>query len=313
LKIDNSEKSTIKEYVIEPCGERLFFQAFEAVKNLLFLLRDNYDYIIKLISLIEYTDEKEQIESLVELLCNQFYDNILIPNPEQEELLILIYKLLEEEITPMNSASIDEFMHDSTFLGKFISSFMKKQELNVFLSILLNPIIASIENEDDGCLDMSLFSIQNYLKKEKIKDKNKDKGKTFPKSKGMENGKEEIVTEESMFKNIPKTGIKFKKNIEIEAEKAEENRRENYNVDTMETPNENVLNIKKNYSDNDEIKIEFNKEYEEELNQEKLTKKFKESKDNKNLKDFYEYQLEQINNDPNIFSNNGLLEVLNEQ
>ena len=107
------------------------------------------------------------VESLVELFCNQFYDNILIPNPENEELLILIYKLLEKEIANMNSASIDEFLHDSTFLGKFISSFSKRQELNFFLSILLNPIITSIENENDGCLDMSLFSIQNYVKKKK--------------------------------------------------------------------------------------------------------------------------------------------------
>ena len=76
----------------------------------------------------------------------------------------------------MNSASINEFMHDSTFLGKFISSFMKRQELNVFLATLLNPMIGSIENENAGCLDMSLFSIQNYIKKEKEKEE-KDKKK----------------------------------------------------------------------------------------------------------------------------------------
>ena len=130
-KDNNNEKQEIKEYYIENEEDKVLTDACEPIKNLLFLFRNNYDYITKLISLIDYQDEKEQIESLVELLCNQFYNNILIPNPEQEELLILIYKLLEEEITPMNSASIDEFMHDSTFLGKFISSFMKRQELNM--------------------------------------------------------------------------------------------------------------------------------------------------------------------------------------
>ena len=158
-KLTTNDYDKIKELHIEDNPDRVLLQACEPIKNLLFLFRNNYDYITKLISLIDYQDEKEQIESLVELLCNQFYNNILIPNPEQEELLILIYKLLEEEITPMNSASIDEFMHDSTFLGKFISSFMKRQELNVFLATLLNPMIGSIENENDGCLDMSLFSI----------------------------------------------------------------------------------------------------------------------------------------------------------
>ena len=326
---DESKKAKPKEYYIEKDDDKVLSQAGEPIKNLLFLFRNNYDYITKLISLIDYQDEKEQIESLVELFCNQFYDNILIPNPEQEELLILIYKLLEEEITPMNSASIDEFMHDSTFLGKFISSFMKRQELNVFLAILLNPMIASIENENDGCLDMSLFSIQNlYKDKEKEKDKNKeekskkkeDKGKIISKNKDkgfeMKISNGEIITEDNIFKNIPKTKIQFKKNLQIEAEKAEENRRANYDMDTMETINEiESLKLTVNLSSNsksDDDKIEYNKEYEEELNQEKLTKKLKEAKD-KNLKDFYEHQLEQINNDPNIFSNNGLIDVLNEQ
>ena len=320
---DESKKAKQKKYYIEKDEDKVLSQAGEPIKNLLFLFRNNYDYITKLISLIDYQDEKEQIESLVELFCNQFYDNILIPNPEQEELLILIYKLLEEEITPMNSASIDEFMHDSTFLGKFISSFMKRQELNVFLAILLNPMIASIENQNDGCLDLSLFSIQNYFKNDKDKEekgkKKEDKGKNISKNKdkGFEmKNSDEIITEENIFKNIPKTKIQFKKNLQIEAEKAEENRRANYDMDTLETINE-VENLKltANLSSNsrsDEDKIEYNKEYEEDLNQEKLTKKFKETKD-KNLKDFYEHQLEQINNDPNIFSNNGLIDVLNEQ
>ena len=323
---DESKKPKAKQYYIEKDDDKVLSQAGEPIKNLLFLFRNNYDYITKLISLIDYQDEKEQIESLVELFCNQFYDNILIPNPEQEELLILIYKLLEEEITPMNSASIDEFMHDSTFLGKFISSFMKRQELNVFLAILLNPMIASIENQNDSCLDMSLFSIQNYLNKERDRDKEEkgkkkeNKGKIIPKNKDkdfeIKNSFDEIITEDNIFKNIPKTKIQFKKNLQIEAEKAEENRRANYDMDTMEPENEaeklKLAVILSSSSKNDEDKIEYNKEYEEELNQEKLTKKLKEAKD-KNLKDFYEHQLEQINNDPNIFSNNGLIDVLNEQ
>ena len=323
---NENEKQDIKEFYIENEEDKVLTDACEPIKNLLFLFRNNYDYITKLISLIDYQDEKEQIESLVELLCNQFYNNILIPNPEQEELLILIYKLLEEEITPMNSASIDEFMHDSTFLGKFISSFMKRQELNVFLATLLNPMIGSIENEKDGCLDMSLFSIQNYIKKEREKEerdkKKEEKGKTFPKSKTLEiKGMNEIVNEQLLFKNIPKTKIHFKKNLQIEAEKAEENRRANFSIETegesMETSIESGNDLKlvqteSTNSKNEDDNIEYNEEYNEILSQEKLTLKFKNSKENKDLRDFYEHQLEQINNDPNIFSNTGLTDVLNE-
>ena len=144
-KLEKNMKMDDKNYIIE--NEKILVDSNEPIKNLMFLLRNNYDYITKLVSLIEETDEVEKVDSLVELFCNQFYDNILIPNPEQEELLILIYKLLEQEIGSMNSASIDEFMHDSTFLGKFISSYTKRQELNNFLNILLNPMITAIENK----------------------------------------------------------------------------------------------------------------------------------------------------------------------
>ena len=310
----NSKSQEIKEYIIDDEIDKTFLQACEPVKNLLFLFRNNYDYVLKLISLIDYQDEKEQIESLVELFCNQFYDNILIPNPEQEELLILIYKLLEEEITPMNSASIDEFLHDSTFLGKYISSFMKRQELNVFLSILLNPIIEKIENKNDGCLDMSLFSIQNYVNSYNAGSEDDKKKST---SKQKEKGLKELINEETLFNKIPKTKIQFKKNLQIYAEKAEKSRKENY---IMETPNENdsdlrlinLSNTKERDSKAEEERKENNPEYSEDLTQEKLNLKLKQAKDN-DLKDFYEHQLEQINTDPDIFSNRGLIEVLNEQ
>ena len=76
----------------------------------MFLIRVNPDFITIIVSLIEETDDQESVDSLIEL----FYDNKTIGNPEQGELLILIYKLLEE-ITPMNSASVDEFLNETTF------------------------------------------------------------------------------------------------------------------------------------------------------------------------------------------------------
>ena len=309
-----------KDFCIENDIDKVLFQACEPIKNLLFLFRNDYDYITQLISLIDDGDEKEEIESLVELFCNQFYDNILIPNPEQEELLILIYKLLETEISQMNSASTDEFMHDSTFLGKFISSFTKKQELNVFLSILLNPLIASIENKNDKCLDMSLFSIQKIIQKKK-EDENRQEI--------IKSEEDKKAISDFLLGNIPKTKIHFKNKKQIEEEKEKQNQRTNYKLETQadgenqtegETPfgteasNNNSLKLQLNDSDSksEEEKHKYNEEYMEMLTQEKLNKILRGIKDNDDLKAFYEHQLEQINSDPDIFSNEGILAVLNE-
>ena len=303
----DSKDTEIKKYYIYNDIDKVLSQACEPIKNLLFLFRENYDYIVRLISLIDNQDETSQIESLVELFCNQFYDNILIPNPEQEELLILIYKLLEAEITPMNSATIDEFLHDTTSLGKFISSFMRRQELNVFLSILLNPMILSIENENDGCLDMSLFSIQNYVKE--MKKKEIDRNDSIKK----DQEEMEIIEEDDLFKNIPKTKIHFKQNIQIEAEKEEENRRTVYNIANVNYTVRDQDNDLRKSSNKDVLFEDYNEDYIELLTQEKLCSKLYEIKDDNDLKDFYEHQLEQIDNDSEIFSNKGLLEVLDEQ
>ena len=295
-KLNQNDFKNIKELNIEENIDKVLTQACEPIKNLLFLFRNNYNYIIKLVSLIDELDEEDQIESLVQLFCNQFYDNILIPNPEQEELLLLIYKLFAEEIAPMNSALIDDFLNESSFLGKFCSTYMKRQEFKQYLSMLINPLILSIENENNECLDMSLISIRDYIKT-KFKDKRINKN----------NINENIDYAKILFSEIPKTKIIFKKNTELELELEEESQRKNNNDLKDEKNNINEINVKDN---NEELK--YNEEYKEDLNLEKLNKKISHEK-NQDLKDFYLYQLEQINMDFNIFSNKGLLEVLEEK
>ena len=208
-KLEKNMKMDDKQYIIEKDIERVLLDSNDPIKNLLFLFRNNYDYITKLVSLIDETDDREKVDSLVELFCNQFYDNILIPNPEQEELLILIYKLLEEEITPMNSASIDEFLNDTSFIGKFISSYMNKRELKVFLTMLLNPLILSIENSGLECMDMSLNNINNEIMKKKLRNRDNEDN----------NNNNEL---DYYLERIPKTTIHFKKHYVLENEQEEE-------------------------------------------------------------------------------------------
>ena len=273
--LDKNIKNFTSEYYLEKNIESELCDTVGTIKNLLFLIRNNYDYITKIVSLIEETDEQEKVDSLVELFCNQFYDNILIPNPEQEELLILMYKLLEEEITPMNSASVDEFLSDNTFLGKFISSYINKRELKVFLKMLLNPLILSIENSGLECMDMSLQNINrevNKRKDERISDKNFD----------------------AWLREIPKTNINFKK----------------YYMPGNEEINEDDVKEEKK-DDTKQEKIVYNSDYKEELTLDKIYNKITNEKNN-DIKEIYLYQLEQIGNDPDIFTNTGIKLVIND-
>ena len=60
---------------------------YNSIEDLLFLFRNNYDYIITLVSLISDDDEDEKVLSLAELFGKQFYENILISNPEKEDFI----------------------------------------------------------------------------------------------------------------------------------------------------------------------------------------------------------------------------------
>ena len=298
-KLSRNDFKNIKKLIIEPDLDNLIPQMTEPVKNLLFLFRNDYNYITKLVSLIDENDDEELIESLVHLFCNQFYDNILIPNPEQTELLLLIYKLLEEEISPMNTALIDDFLNESTFIGKFCSIFMNRQEFKLYLSMLLNPVILSIENENEECLDMSLISINDYINR--IKEKKNEKGNANNKT--ANETKEDLDYESLLFSQIPKSKIVFKKNVELEEELEKESKRKN-NTDINDQDEHEIIN---EIIDNNDII--YNDNYKTELTLENFNDIISHEKD-PDLKEFYLHQLEQINNDTNIFSNKGLIEVL---
>ena len=308
--LDKKNSGKIKDLVIEKDLEDILLDIYEPIKDLLFTFRNNYDYTITLVSLISENDKEEKISSLVELFCNQFYENILIPNPEQEELLLLIYKLLEIEISPMNSAAIDYFLNDDTFLGKFISSFLKRQEIKVFLSSLINPLIIDIENNStDNYLGISLFAIKNFIKTKKQYEDNAVRNE------------EDINFDDIgniLLKNINKTSIMFKKfkkenekkkinfiNSETEEEEDEESDEEN-DEEIVENWNKNI-NQKNN--EVEDKQSEINNNYEILIDIDYLEKQLF-NENNGEIKNLYIYELEQIINEEDIFSNKGIIEVL---
>ena len=302
-----------KNYLDRKGAHQILIDTYEPIKNLLFLFRENYDYIIKLVSLIDNKDNKEKVESLVELFCNQFYDNIFIPNPEQKELLLLIFLLIKEEINNMDNASLDEFLDNNNFLGKFISSFVRRQEMNIYLSMLLTPLINSIENVDKECIDISLKSIQKYIirkQKGKFKPNNNDKNILYDYS-------------QNLYNKIPKSNLVFKKNYELDMEKEEEENMVKIDTEDFDLFSDSALPkiILKNLGINKMTinedknliikKEEYNEEYNKELNLNKLLEIVHKTKDD----NFKEYIMNKINNtylDKALFTNKGLINCFEE-
>ena len=328
LNMENKDYLNTPSFYIQEEVEKNLKDACEPIKNLLFIFRDNYDYLIRLLSQIkpsDFTENRDKIYSIVELFNNQFYENILLPNPEQQELLILIYKLFEKEIMLMGAASPEDFLNNNTFLGLFLSSYSKRQEIIGYISMILNPIILYIDNNEKECLDISIHSIKRFLdkqNKEKAKKRNSlknNKGEKIDFSKGSKS------LNEFLFSKIPKTKIKFKKKFELEAEKEKEDdiiktytplSKDDYELYELEKNIMSYKRIRRTFTEKTNIILykekSYNTNYLYELNQDKFIKKLKDIEDS-NLKDFYIKQIELLNNDPKKFSNEGILRILNKE
>ena len=280
------------------------------IEDLLFLFRNNYDYIITLIGLISDDDEEDKILSLAELFSVQFYENILIPNPEKEELLILIYKLLEKEIGEMCCVSIDGFLEDDTFVGKFIDSFNKRNELTGVLLSFISQMISEIENLSAGNnLNLSLNDLNDSFKNN-ISLLN---AKFF-------NSVKDIDIKDILYANIPKINInlfKNKKQIDIDEDEDNEESSEEFSEKNSDIELNNNIEIKdtskidtKDKNDNLNLtQNNYNDIYMYDLNLDFLEEKFN-KEENPYLKKFYLDLIEQIIDDENIFSNKNLFETL---
>ena len=315
--VDDKQPNISSTYSInEDLGN--FHEASEPIKNLFFILRNNYDYLTRLISLISPEDFKENsdnINSLVELLNNNFYENILIPNPEQQELLILIYKLLEKEIVPMMGVCPQNFLKDDTISGIFLSSFAKKQEIIGYFSMILNYLILSIDDNDSKeIFDLNINNIANSLDKELNEFK-----KGYSNSEiNYKSNNNEINIKNILFNEIPKINIKFKNSFELEAEKEKEDERK-YTLDengieklSVNYPNKirKTVNQKYNFKfGNRENKNNYNSDYKRDLTQNKLVEKILKETDPE-LKKVYKKLLDQTINYPNKYTNEGLLRLL---
>ena len=327
LKLEKNEKDdkdSIPLFIVEEEMEQNLRDACEPVKNLLFLLRNNYDYLIKIISLINQEDfakHPDKINSLVELFNNQFYENILLPNPEQQELLILIYKLLEEEIIPMGGVSPDIFLNNNSFSGIFLSSYAKRQEIIGYISMILNPLILSIDNDPKECLDLSIISIKKYLDKlEKERKTNLSTTKSIESRGDLDRPN---YIKKYLSEKIPKIKIKFKNNFELEAEKEKEDeiRLISKDDDDLNGSDNNLIFINKKrrtviqkhvlvLSDNDNN--EFNPDYKYDLTKNRLIEKMNKENDSE-LKQFYMKHLEELNYYPNKFTNEGIMKILDSE
>ena len=136
---DGEQNKKIKYEVIQNAYD-LFPQCNDNVGKLLFNFRNNNELILKLIEKCP----KESYEILSNLLCNNFYVNIFSSAFLNENLLTLIYLLLEKEIDKLQDKkkSFYSFLDSSgSFIAVLLKYLSRRDEVKNYLENVLKKFL----------------------------------------------------------------------------------------------------------------------------------------------------------------------------
>ena len=157
---------------------------FHLVKDNKEYLKTLYLYIPKFLSylwehpsiiakLIIESDKSDSKSYLAPLICNDFYENILSPNYIEDQLIFIIYLLLDEEIKNLNNVNDYKKFLNNTSCGYLLDELVEKKDVKAFFKIIFKDIIEMLElssgdNEllfDPFRIEQNLIERKNSLKK----------------------------------------------------------------------------------------------------------------------------------------------------
>ena len=142
----------------------------EEIPNFLFIFRENNDLMLKLIDTID----NKKMDVLVPFLCHFFYENFYMESTEQEEIIYIIYLLLEKEIDQLSTPSELTFLDDS-FIAQFLKEMGSRYEIKNYLDIILNQLIFDLEETNSNFYSLEVSKNVRNLKNDDSYDIN-DKG-----------------------------------------------------------------------------------------------------------------------------------------
>lgn len=102
-------------------------------------------------------------EDLINLFCNFFYENPFKPSFDQEELIEVIFYLLEAEIGSLKTKSPNSFL-DNNLVAGLLKGFSRRQDIKSYLSLVLGEIILDMDKMPQQFISMELSRINEIVK-----------------------------------------------------------------------------------------------------------------------------------------------------
>ena len=164
----NSDKPAKKiKYVVSDKPQNELPQCFDPLYKLMFYFRESNELTLKLIEKCP----KENYEQLANFICNYFYVNIFSSTFLNENLLTLIYLLLEKEVDKIkNENNVTSFLDfPQSFIAAALRCLSRKDEVKTYLEKILKKLLTRtsgmIRNQKNNMfIGLDINKIKNFLR-----------------------------------------------------------------------------------------------------------------------------------------------------
>ena len=284
--INNNENK--KLILIQPEETSRYFSAcYLALKDFLKFIRTYPDIVYKIIKL---SKEKYLLYDFNSFLLNNFYEDILNPDTISKDFIYVIDHLFKDIIGQCDSPSDFEKIYKESNIFLIINSLICIKEVKIYFNSIFGNIINKyiISGKSSKVLFFEINELNNFIK-------------------NRQNNYIQLLTnsDNSQKKELEKIQNLITKSMN-NIYKMRFNSFENMSM-------ENLTDIGDNpeFNQNSDLNEEFAAKYLLELNKNELKKQIQNCKDNKNLKEYLQSQLNAMNkNEDNLYSNSSMLEKI---
>ena len=214
------------KYIVSEKPQNELTQCYDPLYKLMFYFRESNELLMKLI----HHCPKENYEQLANILCNYFFVNIFSSSFLNENLLTLIYLLLEKEVETIHtiSSSVSFLDQAQNFTAKLLKSLARKDEVKVYLEKILKKLII----KTSGMLRSQNNNLFIELNISRINDILLKGNYSFERTEKQINSIKELITS-----NISKSRLNLNKNNKTDEDKSELNNENNKTLTSSEIEN----------------------------------------------------------------------------
>ena len=280
--ISNNEN---RKLILIPSEEtsRYFSASYLALKDFLKFIRIYPDIIFKIIKL---ANQKYLTNDFSNFILNNFYEDILNPRIISKNFIYVIEHLFKDIVSVCDNPNDFEKNYKESNLFLVLNNLICIKEVKIYFNSLFSNIIHKYitSGQSSKILFFEIKELNNFIKNREYNYK-----QLYTNSDTLQ--KKELEKIQKSMNNIYK--MRF-------------NSFENMSMESFSDLDEN-----EELTQNSEQNEEFATKYLYELNKNEIKKQITNSKDNKPLKEYLQYQLNILNkNDENFFSNSMMLEKI---